>query len=946
MVLQRDPETGLVVSRGVNSNENPDLEDPELGESRRAYYKLIEEENKLDRLIELIDRSNNPVRNLETSLDEQLIYQEHDPSHDDSLGCPNAKDRPGMWVQVQTFGARAVDPDSPFLNRLAYFCREAGIRPCGNSRCLKIKEEIKDLIPQCEWQKFREWAVVLSSCHASFAPEERVTRAYFHLFAAIDACQSLLDEYLREGKQLTGVLIGKENQKCTIDIFGVCEIIYWMLTTLDPKINPSIDGRWGPDFLPIHITAPAVAKATAMAKELGLCPNRFWNLAGVTERKQVDLPGLMEMAIRHPRLRHAQHDKCTIGFCTFTTLDSTKIEQLHRCRDKGCLEHGQLWFNPKLLNESINENGRTVWPISEPFKVLQTGSYVAISHVWSDGTGVGLQEVGKVNRCLFEFFAKIIRELGHDGIWWDTISIPTDRDARRKAINEMHKNYSNAAVTLLHDEYLVNYEWADDGSPCLALVFSPWLTRGWTALELIMSETVLVLYKGRDGRPVVKNLDVDILAKDPSRCTRAHWIASTIIRRIRKKDIDNVSSLMAILKPRTTSWERDRMVIAGLLAGLDDIPSNIRQDEITKKVIDRIYRLNPSSILHGQVTIAETGGWSWCPPSLYYMPVETTGDLSESGGLGFSPCLVDVNGVLAGSWHYRALEKEEVMLRRIVSSSCEMTVIMKTEDALRRWEYCLLVREHNRGGPGLGFLVIPVEKSSDGEFIHCKFVGSVRDVSPRPPQGYDPRFKYGYFKIGMEGESELLGKKFCDKDKPEAWPGENFDWLHGKLWMGDSLMGQLLVMRFDSKAGVTDAFALQVAGKEAPHEGQNIPAGKMVLYCNPDVILSPEPVFTVKARRKRGPDRKSREILARLTAEQSWPPKTIPAQDRTYYPSNGTSPGRQDFSTELFRLPKEKPPITFAAIDPALFTPDMQRPYKGVWAGMFFCILLAFNKSQ
>ena len=154
--------------------------------------------------------------------------------------------------------------------------------------------------------------------------------------------------------------------------------------------------------------------------------------------------------------------------------------------------------------------------------------------------------------------------------------------------------------------------------------------------------------------------------------------------------------------------------------------------------------------------------------------------------------------------------------------------------------------------------------------------------------------------------------------------------------MGDSLMGQLLVMRFDSKAGVTDAFALQVAGKEVPNEAKNIPAEKMVLYCNPDVTLSPEPVFTVKARRKRGPDRKSREILARLTAEQLWPPKTIPAQDRTYYQSNGVSPVRQNFSTELFRLPKEKPPVTFAAIDPALFTPDMQRPCKGVWTGMFF----------
>lgn len=72
----------------------------------------------------------------------------------------------------------------------------------------------------------------------------------------------------------------------------------------------------------------------------------------------------------------------------------------------------------------------------------------------------------------------------------------------------MHLNYSNAAATLVHDEYLMEYRWADDGGPCLALVLSPWFTRGWTALELIMLKTVLVLYKGEDELPIVKNLGV------------------------------------------------------------------------------------------------------------------------------------------------------------------------------------------------------------------------------------------------------------------------------------------------------------------------------------------------------------------------------------------------------------------------------------------------------
>jgi hypothetical protein len=156
----------------------------------------------------------------------------------------------------------------------------------------------------------------------------------------------------------------------------------------------------------------------------------------VTERKHVDLPELMETAKNHPQLRHDTHDACTAGFCRFTHIDSTKVRQLHKCEDSGMCEQVKFKFDPQMLNESIKKGGRSVWGICEPFKVSQDAPYVAVSHVWSDGTGIGLQEVGEVNRCLFNYLAGVARKLGCEAIWWDTISIPTDKEARRKAINE------------------------------------------------------------------------------------------------------------------------------------------------------------------------------------------------------------------------------------------------------------------------------------------------------------------------------------------------------------------------------------------------------------------------------------------------------------------------------------------------------------------------------
>jgi hypothetical protein len=72
-------------------------------------------------------------------------------------------------------------------------------------------------------------------------------------------------------------------------------------------------------------------------------------------------------------------------------------------------------------------------------------------------------------------------------------------------------NYGKAACTVIHDRYLLNYECADDDSPCVALVFSPWFIRGWTALELIMSKMIKVPFKGpNELEPVIKDLDEDL----------------------------------------------------------------------------------------------------------------------------------------------------------------------------------------------------------------------------------------------------------------------------------------------------------------------------------------------------------------------------------------------------------------------------------------------------
>src|ERR1700722_12450966 len=66
---------------------------------------------------------------------------------------------------------------------------------------------------------------------------------------------------------------------------------------------------------------------------------------------------------------------------------------------------------------------------------------------------------------------------GQVGLHGDTISIPLEKSAQ-KVVNNMHVNYASASCTTVHDKYLLQFDWREHGTPCLALVFSPWFTRG------------------------------------------------------------------------------------------------------------------------------------------------------------------------------------------------------------------------------------------------------------------------------------------------------------------------------------------------------------------------------------------------------------------------------------------------------------------------------------
>lgn len=394
------------------------------------------------------------------------------------------------------------------------------------------------------------------------------------------------------------------------------------------------------------------------------CPNRVWTSARTLLGKRQNLPFLFpprdkKVARVFSLLKESgdydlgKHKDCTDGKCEISQSDFTSVSQRHECDRDECLNIPDRYrFTKSMLDSSAQQGGTTAWHLNGQALVSGKMRFMALSHVWSDGTGTGGREKSQVNDCLYGFFASIARQFGCQGIWWDTICMPKDKTARAIAISTMHKNYEDAEFTLVHDCFLRNLEWTDAETACLAIVMSPWFSRGWTALELAKSRIVKVVFKQGDAL-VVKDLDQDLLrSQDPP--TERHQLLIAAIKQLRSTRITDLGPLLSVLGSRYTSWSRDMAIIAGLLVGVSVEPalgsstSTMPQQDIYKNILQVIRTLKHGHLFHNATTMFQ--GLSWCPANIFEMPAVATSNDSK----GFLE--IRSNGDLLGKWNTIKIE--------------------------------------------------------------------------------------------------------------------------------------------------------------------------------------------------------------------------------------------------------------------------------------------------
>ncbi|KAI1740188.1 hypothetical protein F4680DRAFT_122693 [Xylaria scruposa] len=652
----------------------------------------------------------------------------------------------------------------------------SGITECGNQMCKERKKAFEAAAPECSWSPFRDFILTCLACNVG---EEGWSFFQEIVLPMEEKCKA---------KGIPGDFIyywmlyerNIPSSFC-IDIRGILDLCRWSSCIVQDTPKPDArdigivpsNSRLKLEYclkvwlavLPEYENNSLSTSKTC--EEKGLCPNRLWNVSFHGPNTSVGVCLLEKASQKIPPLNSRKsHIDCSAQHCLRAHDNSTGVQQAHKCEEKACSD---ISFPGIQLNQaSEGSNGRwfnTAWRLQPNRKKQQVmapeeNEYMAISHVWSDGTGVGVKTYGQVNQCLYRYFAKIAKSLNCSGLWWDTISIPSDRAARATAIERMLENFERAKVTLVHDEELVNFPWSNDGSPAIALVLSSWFTRGWTAAELFASRNhkVKVLFADPDnltGDPLIKDLDDDVFMgnkKDTGTSNIAgtipmpgYFVAADAMRRIRglahnRGAIKKLSDLVNILSHRTTSWARDHMLIAGLMCETLNARSDHSGFEITKLILSRLSRIDVPDLFHAEVPAATYGGWSWCPQSIYGL-----GQLYHSSSYVDIRCRVFPDGRLTGRFQpYEILEND-----KIAPCGSHPALKARISLALSNRKSCLLLSTPHNQQDQLYILAQPV--FMNGCTISCRWIACVRLQSPLSGRRREIHLSsHTYFRFGND----------------------------------------------------------------------------------------------------------------------------------------------------------------------------------------------------
>ena len=198
-------------------------------------------------------------------------------------------------------------------------CKLADVKECQNSSCCSVRYKVEAFAPGCSWKLFRDWALAMISCQLNAHEQGQKDRTW---------------KWARIGTNSSNVASSTSHERMEGSaLFDVCELINWV-STINSHIHPSLTSR---KLLRTYVSKQEISEAIQTAAREGICQNRLWNIAVAGDnREEVDLPILMKMLSSKSMHQSLDHVTCTAEVCCFSSIDSTRVEQLHKCPGKNC----------------------------------------------------------------------------------------------------------------------------------------------------------------------------------------------------------------------------------------------------------------------------------------------------------------------------------------------------------------------------------------------------------------------------------------------------------------------------------------------------------------------------------------------------------------------------------------------------------------------------------
>lgn len=322
-------------------------------------------------------------------LKDSLLRGDADDADDVDYKCANLRPNDAsLWAKEPNFYRALAAHGMGFLSQVAHVCMYAAVRPCTNARCTRLRERMDSRAPRVPgWPSLREWAITAMSCQENHRKDwtEKSAIGHTHIASAVAGLAMALAECSRPcyrkthfQNHLDGVEDGEDEEDADEQVKlldQVLDLLYWMVSVqYNFSVGPDKFGRWVSDSMS-NSTGDGLErpmKAFDQLDKTSFCKFRVWNFLEACDRKDADLPTIMNFLGAMESLvddeEQKAHENCTPKFCQQAVIDSTKTEQMHApVGDHDCfklefdMDQNRHCHRPRSFHGLALRRGKHIW---------------------------------------------------------------------------------------------------------------------------------------------------------------------------------------------------------------------------------------------------------------------------------------------------------------------------------------------------------------------------------------------------------------------------------------------------------------------------------------------------------------------------------------------------------------------------------------------------------